>query len=408
MKTKSILFVILMFTVPWLAYAQYHIQFNSEADRVLHLGGNTLRGNWCTKPEAVAYYNSQSKFERDNSIIVGNDCPKNSSGAGGLSGVDISRFKPGQQVALMAAQSLLAGLLDIFGEDKTSGSAEDALKHQQAMLQKQEEVRQQALERWNILQEEEKKRLQAEQEDAQGKGEKLLAQMGGAGGQELGLKPISGEKLEFNDWAARKPEANPLPPGKYPAPKTALEQARCAAYFSERARELSGLGKNEEAKFMSQQAQKAMSGEPLDVPCQAATVGAKAGSGPDSQKAGSQDLALGINEILAQYNAKIKELLDISQKLAEVRKQKIEAEFGLKEADAKIMDIKNQAAAATKPEEKQKCDDLMNEALTLRGQSENLLKVAAENENACLASAREAESQVKELSSKLQEGKDKK
>ena len=52
--------------------------------------------------------------------------------------------------------------------------------------------------------------------------------------------------------------------------------------------------------------------------------------------------------------------------------------------------------------------DLLNEALALRGQSENLLKVAADNEAACMTDARKAESQVQELSSKLQEGKDKK
>src|SRR5512137_1726919 len=47
------------------------------------------------------------------------DCrPRNSSGASGLTGADFSRFKPAQQVALMATQSLLEGLFSsIFGED---------------------------------------------------------------------------------------------------------------------------------------------------------------------------------------------------------------------------------------------------------------------------------------------------
>ena len=387
MKAKTILLVIIMFTIPLIANAQYHIQFNSEADRVLRLGGDTLRGNWCTYPEAEAYYKSQSKFERDHSKIVGQDCPKNSSGAAGMDGVDMSRFKPGEQAALKITQSLLEGLFSsIFGGDKPADSAEDALKRQQAILRSQERERQQALKAWNTLREEEKKRLQAEQEEARMSGEKLLSQMGGAGGQGLDFKPISGDK--------------------FPAPKTAVEQARCAEYFSEKARELSGQGKLEEAQFMSRQAQKAMSGEPLDVPCEASE--ADSVPAPTAPTAVSQDLPVGINELLSRYNVKIKELLDISQRLAEVRKQKIEAEFGLKEADAKILDIKNKAASATQPEEKQKCDDLLNEALALRGQSENLLKTAEEDEKACLTSARQAEGQVKELSTKLQEGKDKK
>ncbi len=150
-----------------------------------------------------------------------------------------------------------------------------------------------------------------------------------AGGEGLSLQPISGGKLEFNDWAAQKPEANALPPGKFPGTKTALGQARCAAYFSEKGRDLSGMGKLEEARFMSQQAEKAMAGGPLDAPCQ--TGAAEAGPGPDSQKAGPQDRAAAVNEVLAQYNAKIKELLNLSQRLAEIRKQKIEAETGLQE-----------------------------------------------------------------------------
>jgi hypothetical protein len=336
--------------------------------------------------------------------------PRGSSGASGTGGVDVSRFNPGQQVALIAAQTMIQSLFNgIFSGNSSAGSAADALKAQQDMLAKQEAERQQALQSWNVFQEEEKQRLQAEQNEARSSGQKLLNQMGGASGQELNFQSLSGDKLEFNDWAARKPEASPLPPGKFPAPKTALEQARCAAYFSERARELSGPGKLEEAQFMSQQAEKAMSGGPLDAPCQtAATGGAAADAGPDSQKAGSRDLAVAVNEVLSQYNAKIKELLDLSQKLAEVRKQKIEAEYRLQEVDARITDIRNQAAAATRPEEKQKCDDLFAEALALRGQSENQLKVATENEDACLTSARQAEEAVKALGSKLQEGKEKK
>jgi len=335
--------------------------------------------------------------------------PRNSSGAGGLSGVDITRYKPGQQLALMATQSLIQGLFkSIFSAGEPAGSAEDALQRQQNRLKEQEGARLQALENWNIFQEEEKARAQREKEANRMIGQNLLEKIGGAGGQGLGYQSISGEKLEFNDWAARKPEAIPLPSGKYAALKTAIEQVRCAAYFSERARELSGLGKNEEAKFMSLQAQKAMAGEPLDAPCQASAAGAGADSVADPQKAGSQAVAMGIEEILNQYKTKIQELLEISQKLGQVRKQKLAAEYDVREMDARIMDIKSQAAAATRPEEKQKCDDLLNEALALRGQSENLLKVAADNEAACVTDARKAEGQVQELSSKLQEGKDKK
>jgi hypothetical protein len=119
-------------------------------------------------------------------------------------------------------------------------------------------------------------------------------------------------------------------------------------------------------------------------------------------------MAMGIDEILNQYKAKIDELLDISLKLGQFRKQKLEVEIALKDHDVNIADIKSRAAAATQPEEKQKFDALLNEALALRGQSESLLTVAKDNEEFYLESARKAKGQVQELSSKLQEGKDKK
>jgi hypothetical protein len=76
MKARIIFLAMIMLAGSRLAYAQYHIQFDSEADRVLQLGGDTLRGEWCTRAEAEAYWNSQEQFEQDHSRIVGSECPK--------------------------------------------------------------------------------------------------------------------------------------------------------------------------------------------------------------------------------------------------------------------------------------------------------------------------------------------
>jgi hypothetical protein len=325
---------------------------------------------------------------------------KGSSGSGGLEGVDLSQFSPGQQMALMATQSLLNGLFSsIFKSPSkpSSPSAGDALRQQQELLRQQEEERQQSLAQWSAFQESEKARAQREKDEAKKRGEEILARTGGTGSQELTFQSVSGETLEFGSWVAADPEAQPLPSGKYPAPTKAVEQARCAAYFSERARELEKQGKHEQAAFMGLQAQKAMAGEPLDAPCQAAAAAAV--PVPDSPA---------VKEVLEQYNVKIQELLDLSRKLSEVRKQKIDAELDIKLADDKITDIKTRAASVTKPEEKQELDDLLNEALALKSDSEGRLKIAAENENACLENAKKAEAQVQELGAKLQDGKDKK
>jgi hypothetical protein len=333
------------------------------------------------------------------------------AGAAGAGGLDLSRFSPGQQVALTAAQSLLQGLFEgLFSNAFSNSNSADSeraaqeAKARQDLLVQQDADRRLALQRWNAFKVQEKQRLEAEREAARSSGQDLLARMGATGGQGMTIQPLPGEGkgLAFTDWEAQKPNATPLPSGKYSGPTTALEQARCAAYFSERSSGLSGQGKREEAEFMSQQAQKAMTGEPLDVACQPAAPK----EAPDPQKTAARNAA--VNEVLALYNAKIKELLDLSEKLAAVRKQKVEAETRLKDADTKIADIKQQAAAATTPQDQQKYDALLAEALALKSESENQLKTATENENDCLASARQAESQVKELSSKLQEGPEKK
>ena len=329
------------------------------------------------------------------------DCRK--EGSSGSGGIDMSRFSPGQQIALMATQSLLQGLFSgIFSStSKPAGpSPEEILRQQQELLRKQEEERQQALEDWNAFQQAEAERIEAERAAARANGEALLGQMGSSAGQGLGFESVGGQGLEFQSWVAEKPEAKPAAAGKHPAPKSAAEQARCAAAFSDEALRLEKAGKHEEAEFMSRQAQKAMSGEPTDVPCPGGASAQAAGS----PKAGANEPALDVNAVLEQYNARIQELFAISQKLADVRKQKIDAQLDIRQAEARVVDLQAKVASLTKPEEKKEADDLLSQALALKDESENRLKIAAENENACLADAKKAEDAVKALDAKLKTG----
>lgn len=55
------------------AYAGCQIQFDGEADRVMHLGGNTLRGNFATKEQCLNYWRSRPPFEQNHSECVGCD-----------------------------------------------------------------------------------------------------------------------------------------------------------------------------------------------------------------------------------------------------------------------------------------------------------------------------------------------
>lgn len=336
------------------------------------------------------------------------DCRKRgSSGSGGVGGVDLSRFSPGQQVALMATQSLLQGLFaGIFSApSKPAGpSPEEILRQQQELLRKQEEERQQALEDWNAFQQAEAERIEAERAAARANGAALLGQMGSSSGQGLGFESVGGQGLEFQSWVAEKPEAKPAAAGKHPAPKSAAEQARCAAYFSDEALRLAKAGKREEAEFMSLQAQKAMSGEPTDVPCPgAAPVPAPAPAGT-----GASTPAVDVNAVLELYNARIQDLFALSQKLADVRKQKIDAQLDLRQAEARLAETQAKASTVTKPEEKKEVDDLLGELQALKADAENRQRIAEENENACLADAKKAEEAVKELDAKLKSDQGKK
>lgn len=317
--------------------------------------------------------------------------PQNSSGSGGSSDLDLSRFSPGQQLALKATQSLIDGLFkSIFrpSAKNNADSAAAALQARQEAIRKQEDENREALAQWDAFRTEEQARAQREQEEARRKGQEMLAQTGGAGGQGLAFQPISGGNLDMK----------PLPAGKYPAPKTALEQAACAAYFSEEARKLADQGKLKEAEFMGLQAQKAMSGEPLDAPCRAAAVT------PAAPVADPKT----VQEVIGQYKVKIQELLDLSQKLAEVRQQKVDAEAEVKEKEAQIADLKAKTQSATKPEEKKADDDLLAELSKLKGEAEERVKIADANEKAFLQKAEDTKAEVDALGVKLQENKDKK
>ncbi|HUT34357.1 MAG TPA: hypothetical protein VNE39_12800 [Planctomycetota bacterium] len=71
MRAKGIVLVVIILMVSGLAGAEgYRIQYDAEANRVLQLGGNTLRGNFATRAEAEAYQRSRPKFEQDHSWIV--------------------------------------------------------------------------------------------------------------------------------------------------------------------------------------------------------------------------------------------------------------------------------------------------------------------------------------------------
>ena len=154
-KIKTFLFIALgFFCCSGIVYAQWQIQFDAEADRVLRLGGNTLRGNFATKAQCRNYWRSRPAFERNHSECVGGD-QQNSSQT--------------QQDNYSHPQQDRRRRVSPDNNIRQQKQKEEAEQQQMIRQQKQEEQRPRA-------------------EFAQGKKEMLTHLKGGSGGGGLKLK----------------------------------------------------------------------------------------------------------------------------------------------------------------------------------------------------------------------------
>lgn len=136
MKSKTIFFAIIMLTVSRLAYADWQIQFDSEADRVLHLRGDTLRGNFATQGQCHNYWRSRPNFEQNHSRCVGYDRESSTSsyGSGGYSGYSGRGPKSFQQ-------QMMQGLFSSFMQGFKNGLSQQNNYNAQQQERKEEEKR---------------------------------------------------------------------------------------------------------------------------------------------------------------------------------------------------------------------------------------------------------------------------
>ncbi|MEK7314154.1 MAG: hypothetical protein AAB065_06715 [Deltaproteobacteria bacterium] len=370
MKSKLIFFAIILLMVSHLAYADWQIQFDSEADRVMHMGGNTLRGNFATKGQCQSYQNSRPAFEQNHSKCVGYD--RSSSGSTGYSG-DSSK----QQIQQMIFQSLFDSLFapppDTSAQDEKA--RQDAIKRQQ----EEEQKKQAALERWRQFQTQEELQRKMEQEDRIKQGEKVLSQM----------QTVGGGKLEPFSFGNPKLDLKPI--GQtYPAPSTAWEQALCAAYFSNMAKQST---KDVDARFYADQAESVMFGGSTYVECKI-------------PKVSNEKLAKRMEEVRKIYdemNVKIKDLQDIEYKISESKEKIKNAELKKEEATTKLNELQNRAVTA-KPEEKAEVEDLAAMAQKQLQDAEQELDQAKQSENDMIKEKEKAENELKNMNAKIQAG----
>jgi len=137
-KYKVILLIaFIIICLNGAAYADWHIQFDSEADRVLHLGGDMLRGNFATQGQCHNYWRSRPNFEQNHSRCVGYDRKSNTSsyGSGGYSGYSGGGRPNSSQ------QQMMQGLFSSFMQGFMNGLAQQNNYNAQQQKREEEEKR---------------------------------------------------------------------------------------------------------------------------------------------------------------------------------------------------------------------------------------------------------------------------
>jgi hypothetical protein len=297
-----------------------------------------------------------------------------SQGSGGYSGS--SGGSPQQQIQQMIFQSFFDSLF--ASPPDTSVQDEKARQDAIELKKKEEQKRQEAIQRYYDLQNEEAMRKQMEQNAKIKQGAEVLSQMQTVGGN---------GKLEPFSFGNPKLDLKPI--GQtYPAPSTAWEQALCAAYFSNMAKQST---KDVDARFYADQAQRVMSGEPTYIECKI-------------PKVSNEKLAKRMKEVEKIYgdmNVKIKDLQDIEAKLTETREKIKDAELKKEEATVKLDELQTRAATAS-PEEKAEVDDLAAMAQKQLQDAEQELNQAKQSESEDLKKKEQIENELGNMKSQMQ------
>lgn len=357
----------------------------------IFFGNPAFAGMECdgTHYNGVFYKRGQHYYPTRNGVLYdciacGNCTPKRSGSAPFVSS---GKLRPSQQMSIHMMQGMLQPLFEAMFQDTFSppdaAGQEELARQQEEARKKQEEMKKKALDAWQKAQKEmeaEAARQEAQRREA---GQQILAQ--NRIGEEIKLEPSL-----FGTYQA-KLEARSISSG-YPAPKRDGDKARCAAYFSKKAQSTKEI---EGAQFFSRQAEKVMQGLPTDYPCQFE----KTPEVPEPQESYAKNEE--VEAFLHDYQTKLNDFEEIQTRVNEARKQKLEAEHRLKEADAKLEELRTQSAAVDTAEQKGQVDDLLSQAMAAKEEAENDLNTAKENERKLLDTARQKADEIKSINEQI-------
>lgn len=301
------------------------------------------------------------------------NCPYRPKSSGGYSGGS-------SQQQMM--QGIFAPFFKSFFETPPDTSAQDEKARQDAieLKKKEEQKRQEAIQRYYDLQSEENLKREMDQNAKIKQGAEVLSKTKtvGSGGE---LKPFS--------FGNPKLDLKPLSQNTYPNTKlTTWERLLCSAYFSNLAKQST---KDVDARFYGDQAQRVTVGEPTYLECRIPQVS-------------NEKLAKRMKEVeklYAEMSVKINDLQDIEGKLMETREKIKNAEIKKEEATVKLNELQTRAATAS-PEEKAEVDDLVRQAMEQEQIADQQLNQIKESERDDLAKKEQLENELENMKSQMQ------
>jgi coenzyme F420-reducing hydrogenase delta subunit len=291
----------------------------------------------------------------------------------------VSGYSGGGQknMQMQMMQSILQPFFNnLFAIPDNSYQEEQVRQQEEQERQAAEHAKKAALQRWMQMQEQDALEREIKQK---ARVEDVLSKTKTVGG--------SG-KLEPFSFGNPKLDFKPLSSQTYPAPSTAWEQALCAAYFSNMAKQST---KDVDARFYADQAQSVMSGGPTYLECKI-------------PKVSNEKLAKKVEEVKKVYdkmNVKMKDLQDIEYKISESKEKIEKAELKKEEATAKLDELQNRAATA-KPEEKDEMEALIAAAKKEREDAEQESNQAKQSESDYLAKQEQLKNELENMKSQVQ------
>jgi hypothetical protein len=180
-----------------------------------------------------------------------------------------------------------------------------------------------------------------------------------------------------------------------------MDRLRCAAYFSNKASAAAERGDSVNARYLSEQAQKAMLGQTTDEECQFADLpDVPEPLTPQSQEPQGEIAAY--ESMIESVQQDVKKLQDIEIKLKETEGKIKAAEEKKQQAEQIITQIKSRPAEVEKPEEKQKDDDLLAQAQALLQEAETELHDSNNAKQTLLEQDENIRNRLKEVQESIQ------